>query len=102
MESLPTSTLRACSEMGGRLTSSTTVAAQNASAFFNAAVDARRCMRCSKAVMKSSIISKSGKDKRGLYALVAQVMSDESLVGGMLCDQCVKSFRHWMKEGEER
>jgi hypothetical protein len=50
--------------------------------------------------MKSSIISKSGKDKDGLYALVAQVMSDDSLVGGMLCGVCVASFRHWMMEGE--
>ena len=30
--------------------------------------------------------------------MLAQVMSDGTLTGGMLCKKCVESFREWMEK----
>jgi hypothetical protein len=75
------------------------VTAPNAPAFFNAATDTRGCMRCSSGIKRTTIRSKDM--AQGLYALVAQVLSDDTLRGGMLCGKCAVSFVNWM-EGEDQ
>lgn len=78
-----------------------TVTAPNAPSFFTAAADTRRCMRCSRAIRRTNVLSKNKKDGMGLYSMLAQVLSDDKLTGGMLCKKCVKSFRSWMEEEKQ-
>ena len=75
-----------------------TITSPNAPAFLTAAADTRRCMRCLKGMKRIEVISKSKTKKKGSYSMLAQVMSDGTLTGGMLCKKCEESFREWMEK----
>jgi len=71
--------------------------------FSRAALESRRCIRCSKLIPKLSIFFKSeGSDSReGQYALLAQVLNNGHLKGGLLCVRCVNSFTEWMSRKDD-
>ena len=69
--------------------------------FAKAALDSRRCIRCSKLVPRLSIFTKSEEPAEGNYALIAQLLNNNHLRGGILCVRCVTSFTEWMSKEDE-
>jgi hypothetical protein len=73
-----------------RLISSNTI-----SGFVTSSIGSGRCVRCGASVNPARAFTKNRSDDPGHYAVIGQV-DIGAIQGGVLCSDCVASFRRWI------
>jgi len=68
--------------------------------FWDDAFEDPQCLRCDKKIQQHQIWKVEDSDEPGGYAAIGQILRKNRIEGGLLCEKCVKSFRQWIREGE--